>query len=93
MLLLRQLAAYGLIMLLLPLWRQPHPLALASNTGRAPGHAAEPPCVEPAAVQAAAAALREAVLADPAAFVAALFTQMAHGHPLLAGEGQQRTAR
>lgn len=98
MLLLRQLATTGLIMLLLPLW-QTHPLTSAlSATDAASGGgeqapAAVLPSVDPAAVQAAAAALRQVVLAEPAGFAAALFTQLAHGHPLLDGEAQQRTAR
>lgn len=50
--------------------------------------------VDPAAVAAAAAALREVVAADAPGFVAALFRQLAHGHPLLGAEGQQqRTGR
>lgn len=98
MLLLRQLAASGLIMLLLPLWRQRHPLAtLAEGPAGAARGADEapqpPPAVDPAAVAAGAAALREAVCADPAAFAGALFQQLAHGHPLLGAEGQQRSAR
>ncbi|KAL4431419.1 hypothetical protein ABPG75_006675 [Micractinium tetrahymenae] len=104
MLLLRQLAASGLIMLLLPLWRQQHPLATlaggaadtAGTAGTATGSAEAPqlpPAVDPVAVAAGAAALREAVRADPAAFAAALFQQLAHGHPLLGAEGQQRSAR
>lgn len=95
MLLLRQLAASGLIMLLLPLWRQRHPLATLATGGA--GGAAEapqlPPAVDPAAVAAGAAALRQAAAADPAAFAGALFQQLAHGHPLLGAEGQQRSAR
>ena len=110
MLLLRQLAATGLTMLLLPLWRRRHPLALARGCGgactEAAGSAAagtqqqpelsgegEPRQVDPAAVSAAAAALRDAVLADPPAFVQALLKQLAHGHPLLGAEGQQRSVR
>lgn len=112
MLLLRQLAATGLTMLLLPLWRRRHPLALnrGDNTRMAAAGPAggmpqeqqqagaaseesEPPQVDPAAVSAAAAALRAAVLADTPAFVQALLKQLAHGHPLLGAEGQQRSVR
>ncbi|KAI3424360.1 hypothetical protein D9Q98_009913 [Chlorella vulgaris] len=106
MLLLRQLAAAGLTMLLLPVWHVPHPGALGG--GRSLAAAADeqmaaadeqelPPQqrrIDAAAVQAAAAALRGVVLADPAAFAAGLFQQLAHGHPLLGAEGQQqRSAR
>jgi hypothetical protein len=105
MLLLRQLSATGLIMLLMPLWRQQQQQeqqpaagstvgsAEAAGSGAAPA-AAEERKVDPAAVAAAAAALREAVLADAPAFTAALFQQLAHGHPLLGGDAaQQRTGR
>lgn len=98
MLLLRQLAASGLIMLLLPLWRRRHPLAtLTGSAADAAAGASQamqpPPEVDPAAVAAGAAALREAVRADPGAFAGALFQQLAHGHPLLGADGQQRSAR
>ena len=91
MLLLRQLSATGLLMLLMPLWRQqPEQLPAA----RSAGGSADERKVDPAAVAAAAAALREAVLADAPAFTAALFQQLAHGHPLLGGDAaQQRSGR
>jgi hypothetical protein len=122
MLLLRQLAATGLTMLLLPRWHRRHPAALcdlsagsggaASSSGGAPAAACgavgmetdaagseaqqaqqAQQQVDPAAVSAAAEALRAAVLADPGAFATALFQQLAHGHPLLGAEGQQRSMR
>lgn len=127
MLLLRQLAATGLTMLLLPRWHRRHPAALcrpsgsaeassgsgstgASAAGEAGGavgmdtdasagseaqlaQQAQQQQLDPAAVSAAAEALRAAVLADPGAFAAALFQQLAHGHPLLGAEGQQRSMR
>jgi hypothetical protein len=120
MLLLRQLAATGLTMLLLPLWAPRSPAG--SSGGPAPQQEqqqaaddADPEqlpdaqqaaqqalqalerrlrSLDPAAVDAAAAALRAVVAADPPAFAAALFQQLAHGHPLLGGEaGQQRSGR
>ena len=95
MLLLRQLAATGLIMLLMPLWRQQPPAGTtAGSTAAGAAAAAAEHRVDPAAVAAAAAALREAVLADAPAFTAALFQQLAHGHPLLGGDAaQQRSGR
>ena len=121
MLLLRQLAATGITMLLLPRWHCRHPAALccpspgaASAAGNTPSSGAADAAtgmdtdaagdeaqqaqqaqqqVDPAAVAAAAEALRAAVLADPGAFAQALFQQLAHGHPLLGAEGQQRSVR
>ena len=107
MLLLRQIAAIGLTMLLLPLWRRAHPLALGGTSSPQDGTggaAAEPAGaaaaagaaelqLDPAAVAAAAEALRAAVLADAGGFAAGLFQQLSHGHPLLGAEGQQRSIR
>lgn len=119
MLLLRQLAATGLVMLLMPTWRQRHPLALncpgaiapaagaaaaaggvggigaaTTEAAAAAGEWIQQPDLDPAAVAGAAEALRVHVAADAPGFAAALFRQLAHGHPLLGADGgQQRTGR